>query len=666
MNFIRKKQGRASGRILAFVMIFAMLLPLPGALAERICANAAQEGEIEVQTPRITWIDASKQLPYNYQSIIGFRAEVRLLKDNTMTFTEEDTTYCGYGGNNEKATGENGVGRAGCYMLMFGTGKHDAAEYNQNAFALPNEGSMYENWADPELAKTEIVTFGVGSGFFVAQYLLGKGQSVAAGKDMQVGDTITLTYQGTSALFEDGNPYLTAYGYTSEFEVLDIEWITGVPVVTAEEDWDTVEKETFADIETVEDAGKQNGFNYVNIIRPKEGEGPFPVILWIHGGAWSTADRNSVILNTTMEYLLSKGYAFVSADYTLSTSDGELTKEEEEMLASMDEAAAANLKSTFMIRNASQGKQMLYDLKLAIRFLRANAEKYCLDTSFIAAMGESAGAHLSLLLATTNGSGEHEDKTMGWADYSSDVQAAVAYSLPSDLTADSAGFLQDYKDTYPLIASDFNEDAVKASNQMMAYYVLGYDYVTEHTVDGVEDDELYAAEEFMSPYQQVNSDTPPLYLIHGEADGGVPICHAYAMEMKAKTFMEEEDVKTAYYPDAGHVDKKYFDVYAQYTSTEEFLTSQLEKVRAAKKPGQDTGKEPDAGEGENTGKENAEEAGKNENSANDGKTSPAEMGGEKKEEEKGSRPLVVGIVVGVIVVFAVAAGIVAARRKKSD
>lgn len=42
-------------------------------------------------------------------------------------------------------------------------------------------------------------------------------------------------------------------------------------------------------------------------------------------------------------------------------------------------------------------------MKAAIRFIRANAAKYKLDTSFIGITGFSSGGHLASLAGTTNG-----------------------------------------------------------------------------------------------------------------------------------------------------------------------------------------------------------------------------------------------------------------------
>ena len=557
----------------------ALLLALAAVLGSLSFASidAKAEGEeIVDKGDGITWVDASVQLPQNYASIVGFKLTFKLLSDNTDYVS-------GYGGVTEDPNDPSYNMHYPTYMLVASKGAHDSTEFNENTFWC-EEGENYEhyNTGYEDLADCEIVKIGVGSGYYVAGYL-DNGKGYGSCQDMVAGDEATITYEGTEALFEQGDPIMTFYNYTADFEIESIEWITGTPVVTETVDWDTVEKETIADVETVENSADQNGSNYVNIIRPAEGDGPFPVILWVHGGGWTTSSRTDIILNETMEYFLAQGYAFVSAEYTLSDRDAELTEEEQAKVdACATEEEKEALIETYQIKNDTQGKQMIYDLKLAVRFLRAHAGEYNLDTRFIGAMGESAGAHLSLLMATTNGDEDYEgpdgEKYGGYADYSSDVQCAVAYSLPTDLTGESVAFLRSNEDIYPIIA-ELDDQTIYDDTFIMAYCLTGYSYLEDHLVSGTigdmgaeYDDEAVEALEFMSPYCQVDSNSAPMYLIHGEADEAVMITHAYAMELMAKQFMASDDVLTAYYPEATHVDKKYFDVYSQYASSCDFTT----------------------------------------------------------------------------------------------
>ncbi len=85
------------------------------------------------------------------------------------------------------------------------------------------------------------------------------------------------------------------------------------------------------------------------------------------------------------------------------------------------------------IRSSSQVKfpGQLHDIKAAIRWLRANAEKYNLDPNRIGIMGDSSGAWTAAMAALTGDAAEMEG-SVGTMGFSSAVQAAVAFYPPSD------------------------------------------------------------------------------------------------------------------------------------------------------------------------------------------------------------------------------------------
>jgi acetyl esterase/lipase len=334
----------------------------------------------------------------------------------------------------------------------------------------------------------------------------GHGVDANQGEDkLKTGETATVKYEGDRALFDDANSFITGYGVFGKFELVSVSWISGEITDNSEDDivWSPVETVKYNDVPTVENGTK---YNYVDITVPKGG-GPYPVVFWIHGGGWSQLDRTSFFISDTREYLLSKGYAIVSAEYTLCESAGE------------------DITSGY--------PQMVYDLKTAVRFIRANADKYNLDTSFIAAMGESAGAHLAMLLGTTNSSKAHEDLSMGNAGFSSDVQAMVSYFGPSDLVDNIMG--------YAVFGSSYTEELGKAA----------------------------------SPYYQITKNAPPLFLTHGENDAAVPIEHSYKMEQKAKELIGAKNVTSIYYADAPHASKAAFDKSSAMQAVEVFLATQL-------------------------------------------------------------------------------------------
>jgi len=130
-----------------------------------------------------------------------------------------------------------------------------------------------------------------------------------------------------------------------------------------------------------------------------DGDGPFPCLLWVHGGAWRVGTR-------TMGHpqrLTRAGLAVAAVQYRLS---GE-----------------------------AHFPAQLHDLKGAVRWLRANAAGYRLDPLRIAAWGASAGAHLVSLLGLTEGNADLEGDVGGNLAQSSAVQAVVAFFGVMDFLA---------------------------------------------------------------------------------------------------------------------------------------------------------------------------------------------------------------------------------------
>lgn len=128
---------------------------------------------------------------------------------------------------------------------------------------------------------------------------------------------------------------------------------------------------------------------HLDIFYPAE-RGKYPGVLLIYGGGWSSGTKDNQV--PMAQQIAAQGFVTVAVEYRLSPEIG---------------FPAA-----------------VYDLKAAIRWMRAHAERYSLDPQKIAALGCSAGAQLATLLGTTNGKPEFEgDKTA--YDISSDVQAIV-------------------------------------------------------------------------------------------------------------------------------------------------------------------------------------------------------------------------------------------------
>lgn len=472
----------------------------------------------------VYWVDASVQLPDDYTNIVGFELTVKVKElDN-------------YGGGKE-------TGEFECGMILASKGANAPKDY---VFTYPNAQTP-----EYDLSTKNVTAFGFGdAGWLVSMAF---SPAVKGDADVKAGDTITLRYEGNNAIFSENDPVMTLVSFLGQYEYESISWITGAPTQVEEEPWEKVDVKEYMDVPTVSE-GVQNGSNYVDITVPDTGKASYPVILWIHGGGYITGDRKSCLLSDTKQYLLAQGYAFVSAEYTLTGSNADKSRE----------AVSVSGETTYTTAGMPQ---MLYDVKAAVRFLRANAQKYQLNTDFIAAMGESAGAGLALLLGTSNGMEEYEDLSMGNADYSSDVQAMISICGPTEFTGEYAGNL----------LALFGEEIYSWSPEKLEE--MGEKY---------------------SPTELVHSESPAMYLACSKTDTTVPPQMLTDMRDMARMFMDEEDVRVALYETGGHVDRTVMDNYTAYVSYADFLNEQKAKYikdDAADKDTEENGGKADAQSG---------------------------------------------------------------------
>lgn len=132
-----------------------------------------------------------------------------------------------------------------------------------------------------------------------------------------------------------------------------------------------------------------------------EGEGPFPAIVAIHGGAWRQGTKLTMLRHAWR--MAGSGYVVVAINY----------------------------------RHAPRYPfpAQVHDCKHAIRWMRAEAKELKIDTSKIGAFGYSAGGHLAAMLGTSDSS----DGLEGPIDpphrrVSSRVQAVAAGGAPCDFS----------------------------------------------------------------------------------------------------------------------------------------------------------------------------------------------------------------------------------------
>ncbi len=211
----------------------------------------------------------------------------------------------------------------------------------------------------------------------------------------------------------------------------------------------------------------------LDIYLPAKGDGPFPVIIWLHGGGWIRGSKD----NCHAAPLTAQGYAAVSMNYRF-------------------------------LQQAPFPAQ-LDDCKAAVRWLRANASKYHLDPDHIGVMGASAGGHLAALLGTTAGSkevpehGEHLDR-------SSKIQAVIDQFGPlrinNDQTNKSKVLSYITKDAVPFLIVHGDADKsvpLAGSEQLTAALKQAGADVTLHVVKGGgHSGQIYFTDEMMTMYRK--------------------------------------------------------------------------------------------------------------------------------------------------------------------
>jgi acetyl esterase/lipase len=207
----------------------------------------------------------------------------------------------------------------------------------------------------------------------------------------------------------------------------------------------------------------------LDLYKPSSGSGPFPLVIWIHGGGWSMGNKSAVELSLQMTC---HGYAVASINYRLS--------------------------------GAGIFPAQIFDVKAAIRYLRANAIALNVDPNRIGVFGSSAGGHLASLAASSVGVTSLEDLTQGNAATSSAVQAAVAWYGPSDFAQMDS----------QVIAQGCNPNAATHNNRDSP----------ESKLVGctVADASCAPAVARANPATHISANSPPILLMHGKLDCTVP------------------------------------------------------------------------------------------------------------------------------------------------
>jgi acetyl esterase/lipase len=167
-----------------------------------------------------------------------------------------------------------------------------------------------------------------------------------------------------------------------------------------------------------------------NLYSPK-GPGPFPAIVAVHGGGWKGLSRDTY--QYLGPWLAQRGYILYAVTYRLSQPG----------------------KNTF--------PEAVQDVRAAVQFIKGNAASLKVDAERVALMGDSAGGHLSALVALA---GEHPLFKEGNAGdphggVSTSVKAAIPiygiYDMPAQWRHDQLVRFDDH--IVPMfLGADLSED----------------------------------------------------------------------------------------------------------------------------------------------------------------------------------------------------------------
>lgn len=229
-------------------------------------------------------------------------------------------------------------------------------------------------------------------------------------------------------------------------------------------------------------------YHDLDIYLPKQDQPAYKAVVVIYGSAWFGNNMKQFAYNSLGKPLLEGGFAVIAINHRSSS----------------DAAYPAQIN----------------DVKAAIRFIRANSDKYKIDPSFIGITGFSSGGHLASLAGTTNNVKEFtvnkvtvdiEGKVGECTSASSAVNAVVDWFGPIDMA------LMD------------NCQKPKDDKSPEAALIRG------NPADNLDMIAL------LNPITFIDKKDPQFIVIHGEADNVVPHCQSelFSKALKEKGLLNE-------------------------------------------------------------------------------------------------------------------------------
>ena len=235
-----------------------------------------------------------------------------------------------------------------------------------------------------------------------------------------------------------------------------------------------------ADIEVarIDDLGTPFALK-ANLYRPN-GDGLFPLLLYIHGKGGAYDDPRDKVVLRVLEAMGKRGIAVARIDY----------------------------------RRSGRMPQMLFDTKAYIRFFRARAAQYHIDPQRIGIWGVSRGGNLAAMLAVTGDIKELEGDIGGNSAQSSLLQASVIESPLTDMFLSS-------DDKAASMFGDYLGTSEQDSKAIVAAY-------RKHDTQSPFWKDVQRIEQ-VNPLNYVKKDSPPTLIICGGQDPSNVILNCSAL-----------------------------------------------------------------------------------------------------------------------------------------
>ena len=229
--------------------------------------------------------------------------------------------------------------------------------------------------------------------------------------------------------------------------------------------------------------GQEHGL-LLDLYLPQGSPQPWPLLVYIHGGGWMEGSKDMCPGTTFAQ----RGYAMACVDYRLGSMQG--------------------------CPEALTFPAQIQDVKAAVRWLRAQANEYGFDPDRFGAIGASSGGHLAALLGTSYGVPDLDAAEN--AAVSDAVQAVCDWFGPVDITQGPVVFEEDPCQTH----MDYLNATYGGEATPYFYWTLAWGTFLGGSLT---DPAVLQQADRATPLSYVDEKDPPFLVIHGEADGMVPI-----------------------------------------------------------------------------------------------------------------------------------------------